>query len=235
LLLSASTMVGQSGNGWKEEQNVYAQVHDAPLHLINGQSTSIMQMANQKPLILALIFTRCTGVCNPFILNLKEQLGISEENLDFNLLVVSFDPEDQLPDMKAYARRFNLEREAGWHFGVTSEISALNESIAFVPQWDSVQQQFDHDALLVGINTNGFITRKLLGLRSYRDLGKLVSSMRNKFAPTHQLPNKNVMLSCFNYDPLTGQSFPGLGLAILAIPGLLAFTLVFAIRLVVKK
>jgi len=228
------TAFGQSIDGWKEEQKVYSRIHDAPLQLIDGRTTCIRQMSNQKPLVLALIFTRCTGVCNPFILRLKEQLAFREESLDFQLIVLSFDPRDELSDMEAYAKRFDLAQHDKWHFGVTSQITQLNQSIAFDPEWDSTLQQFEHDALLVGINTDGFITKKLLGIRSNRDLIRLSASINNEFAPTYRLPNKNVLFSCFNYDPQTGKSLPGLGLLFIALPGLLAFILVFTIRYLVK-
>lgn len=229
------TAIGQSMDGWKEEQKVYSRIHDVTLRLIDGQTTSITQMSSQKPLVLALIFTRCTGVCNPFILRLKEQLTFREEDLDFDMVVISFDPRDQLFDMEAYAKRFDLAQQDNWHFGITSQISELNQSIAFDPEWDSSRQEFEHDALLVGINTDGFITKKILGLRSANDLVRLSASVNNKFAPTYQLPNKNLLISCFNYDPQTGKSLPGLGLLFIALPGILAFILVFAIRFIVKR
>lgn len=234
MLLSASATIGQPNDGWKEEQKVHSRIHDAPVRLIDGQTTSIWQMSSQKPIVLALIFTRCTGVCNPFILRLKEQLNFSEEDLDFQLVVLSFDPRDQLSDMKTYAKRFDLAQQDNWHFGVTSQISELNQSIAFDPDWDSSRQQFEHDALLAGINTDAYITKKLLGLRSASDLIKLSASVNNGFSPTYQLPNDNMLFSCFNYDPQSGRSFPGLGLVFIALPGVLAFTFVFVIRFLVK-
>ncbi len=224
----------QSVDGWKEEQGIYEKVHDVPLQLITGRETSIRQLARDRPVVLALIFTRCAGVCNPFILRLKQQLILREESTGFQLIVLSFDPRDQMADMQAYAKRFGLAGEANWHFAVTSEISSLNQSIGFDPVWDSTRQQFDHDALLVGINNQGYITKKLLGLRDQGDLTQLAASVHNEFSPSYQLPGQNLLFSCFNYDPQTGKSKPGLGLLFIALPGVLAFVLLFGIRLMVR-
>ena len=62
-------------SGWKEEDRIYSKVFDAPLsgkQLRKG--TTLYQVTSQKPTVLALIFTRCTGVCNPFLLELKENI-----------------------------------------------------------------------------------------------------------------------------------------------------------------
>lgn len=235
VLLSVLDVSAQSVDGWKEEQGVYARVHDAPLRLIDGKETSIRQMASEKPIVLALIFTRCSGVCNPFILKLKQQLVYKEDALDFQLVVLSFDPRDRIDDMQAYARQYDLADQDNWYFAVTSQIPQLKQSLKFDPVWDSIRQQFEHDALLVGINNEGYITKKLLGLRNYRDLAKLSASIHNEFSPTYRLPGQNQMFSCFNYDPRTGKSTPGLGLLFIALPAVIAFMLLFGIRFLVKQ
>jgi len=234
VLVLVCQSTAQSIDGWKEEQGVYEKVHDAPLQLIDGRETSIRQLARNRPVVLAMIFTRCAGVCNPFILRLKQQLLLREESPGFQLIVLSFDPRDQMAEMQAYAKRFGLAGEANWYFAVTSEISSLNQSMGFDPVWDGTRQHYDHDALLVGVNNQGYITKKLLGLRDYRDLTQLAASIHNEFSPTYQLPGQNLLFSCFNYDPGTGKSKPGLGLVFIALPAILAFGLVFGIRWIVR-
>ncbi|MBP9056494.1 MAG: hypothetical protein KBF69_08900, partial [Saprospiraceae bacterium] len=49
----------------------------------------------------------------------------------------------------------------------------------------------------------------------------------NSFTPTHQLPNKNRLFSCFNYDPKTGKNTPGLGLLFIALPAILTIFILF--------
>ncbi len=222
-------------NAWREELNVYQKIYDAPLQLIHGQQSSIRKLANEKPLIIALVFTRCTGVCSPLLLRLKDYLTLQPARGKFRVLVLSFDPRDGQQDLQHMAALFHLNNRPGWLFGINSEIAATNQSIGFAPRWDSSRAQFDHEALLVGVNNQGFITRKLIGLRSDHDLRFLVASIENTFTPTYRMPGKDAMFSCFNYDPLTGKNKPGLGLLFIALPALLSFSLLVGIRLAVRR
>lgn len=220
----------------REEQDIYGKIFNAPL-LISGNSkaTSVASLYGQKPLIVALVFTRCYGICNPFLLQLKENIGQMQNNSDFNILIVSFDPRDDLNDMANLAKQYRLENNNQWNFAVTDSINALIKSISFNPQWDSTSKQFDHDALLAGINTNGLITKKLLGIRTANDIKMLISSIHNVFTPSYRLPTKSNIFSCFNYDPKTQTNRPGLGLLFVALPAIITFLIVIIIVVKSKR
>lgn len=137
--------------------------------------------------------------------------------------------------MESMAKRLGLDKQKQWIFGTTSDIEKLSKSIGFTPIWDSLSNQYDHDALLVGINSDGYITKKLIGMRQGHDLDLLIASVNNIFSPTYRLPNKNSMFSCFNYDPKTGKNTPGLGLLIIALPAVLAVLILVITSYVVHK
>lgn len=227
----------QTNDSWREEVNVYQPVFNAPLTLTSGEQISLYQLADNNPVIIALIFTRCSGICTPFLLRLKEDIRLAEnaENYPYKILVVSFDPRDSLEDMKRMADNLELSKSSDWKFGVTDSILPLINSVAFEPIWSEEMQQFDHDALLVGVNSNGYISRKLLGMRDSRDLSMLIASVNNQFAPTFRLPGGNKLFSCFNYDPVTGKNTPGLGLLFILLPAVLSAALLIGIRLSVRK
>lgn len=216
----------------KEETNIYEKIYDAPLNIAGEQQVSFNERFAGKPLLLALVYTRCTGVCNPFLLQLSENLQFKGNS--FNVLVLSFDPSDSANDMALMATRFGLENNKQWLFGTTSHIEELNQSIGFTPVWDSLRNQYDHDALLVGINSEGYITKKLIGIRQGHDLDLLIASVNNIFSPTYRLPNKNALFSCFNYDPVTGNNYPGLGLLFIALPAVLTVILLVSISYFVR-
>jgi len=224
-----------TSNALKEETNIYEKVFDVPLQLVDQQSASFDELYAQRPVILALIFTRCTGICNPFLVKLKENLQFKTQENPFQVLVVSFDPRDSVSDMQQLAKNLGLEENKQWTFAITNSISELNQSVGFDPVWDSLRQQFDHDALLVGINKEGYITKKLIGLREKGDLELLIGSVNNIFSPTYRLPNQNSLFSCFNYDPVTGKNKPGLGLIFLALPAVLTTILLISISYSVRR
>jgi cytochrome oxidase Cu insertion factor (SCO1/SenC/PrrC family) len=221
--------------GLKEETNIYNKIYDAPLNIGAEKQLAFHELYARKPLLLALVFTRCSGVCNPFLLRLKENLQFKNKNDSFNVLVLSFDPRDSLGDMELLAERFGLENDNQWIFGVTDSIENLNQSIGFAPVWDSVSKQFDHDALLVGINSEGYITKKLIGIRQGHDMDLLIASVNNVFSPTYRLPNKNMLFSCFNYDPKTGKNKLGLGLLFIALPAVLTVLLLLSVSYFVRR
>lgn len=219
----------------KEESNIYEKIFDAPLLIEGASSLRFQELYSQKPLILALVFTRCSGICNPFLLRLKENLLTQSKDTSFNILVLSFDPRDSIQDMHLLAERFDLEKNKQWIFAVTDSIAQLNQSLGFFPIWDSIKQQYDHDALLVGINKEGYITKKLIGIRHGHDMDLLIASVNNIFSPTYRIPSKNSLFSCFNYDPKTGKNTPGLGLLFIALPAVITMLLLFSINYFVRS
>lgn len=225
---------------FKEESNIYEKVFDAPLQIVGQKSASFEELYAQRPVILALIFTRCTGVCNPMLVNLKQSLlPIASDNnaMDdsYRVLVLSFDPRDNLSDMNRLAQNLRLENNEQWTFATTDSITRFIQSVGFYPVWDSARQQFDHDALLVGINKEGYITKKLIGLRERGEVELLIASANNIFSPTYRLPNQNMLFSCFNYDPVTGKNKPGLGLIFLSLPAVLTAILLISISFLVRR
>jgi cytochrome oxidase Cu insertion factor (SCO1/SenC/PrrC family) len=222
-------------SGVKEESNIYERIYNAPMNISGEQQMSLHELYTRKPLLLALVFTRCFGVCNPFLLQLKENLQLKSKDNSFNVLVMSFDPRDSLKDLKLLAQRFGVENNKQWIFAVTDSITKLNQSISFYPIWDSIRNQYDHDALLVGINSEGYITKKLIGIRQGHDLDLLIASVNNTFSPTYRLPNKNLLFSCFNYDPKTGKNKLGLGLLFIALPAVLTVLLLISISYIVRR
>lgn len=235
LLISSciySTSAQSPSTALKEETNIYEKVYDAPLY-VSGQGAAVFnELYDRQPVILALVFTRCSGVCNPFLIKLKETLQFGQnDKTPFQVLVLSFDPRDTPEDMKRLAQNLELHENPQWKFATTDSIAPLIHSVGFAPVWDSLRQQYDHDALLAGINKEGYITKKLIGLRERGDLKLLIESINNVFVPTYRLPNQSTLFSCFNYDPVSGKNKPGLGLIFLALPAVITFILLLSIGL----
>lgn len=146
-------------NIFSEEQHLFTKIENINIETKSG-NYPLSKFYSQRPIILTLIFTRCTGICSPSILLLSENLMKSELKKDFKLVVLSFDPMDSLKNMNYFSDKLNLSENEQWIFGITKDIPTLLKNVGFSPTWDSTQQQFDHDAFLVGINQNGLIVKK---------------------------------------------------------------------------
>ena len=219
-----------ASTGFEEENKIYEKVYDARLNLNNGDNRTLAQLCTRKPVILALVFTRCSGICNPFLVQLKENLQFKTDTGNFCVLVLSFDPRDTRGDMVNLSKSLNLENNKQWLFATTEDIGKLNRSVGFDAVWDSIRSQYDHDALLVGINKEAYITKKLIGIRNKSDLELLIRSVNDVFSPSYRLPNENQLFSCFNYNPETGKNTPGLGLLFLALPAIITVLLLLGIN-----
>ncbi|MBV6442515.1 MAG: hypothetical protein EPGJADBJ_04233 [Saprospiraceae bacterium] len=216
------------GYVFSEEDKIYQKVADVNI-AYDGEVRSLSGLYSQGPVVIALIYTRCSGVCNPFLLQVKENMLVADSDERSRVLVVSFDPRDGSGEMRRLAIRYGLDNDGGWIFATTPQISELINSVGFNPVWDSVRAQFDHEALLVGINDEGFITRKLTGLRDFNAFTSLLRSIRNEFILSYPLPNENMVFSCFSYNPETGKNQPGTGLLLLLLPALLSLVVVFVL------
>lgn len=220
----------QQSNGFNqsEESKLYSQIANVNLYTTQD-SFKISELYNQSPILIAFIFTRCYGVCNPFLLQLYEQVNTLQTNKRFRILVVSFDPKDKPSDMNKLSERYHTENNSRWIFATTNQISQLIQSVDFNPKWDSVRQQFDHESLLVGVNENGYITKKLIGIRGTNDLQTMIQEINNEFIPSYPIPGSEMQLSCFNYNPINGKRTPAIGLFIMISPAILGLLLILFI------
>lgn len=211
-----------------EEAGLYASIADVPLNTATGH-LMLSELNARQPLLVALIFTRCSGVCSPFLSGLADHLRALAPASGFRVLVVSFDPRDSLADMERYAQFLHLRQDDRWLFATTGRIEALTTSLGFRTTWDSIRGQFDHEALLAGVDASGRITRKMAGIRSRADMASLLRSLHGEFIPSYPLPGEGRALSCFRYDPVTGERTLSYGMLVLLLPAAITLLLVLGL------
>ncbi|MCC6202956.1 MAG: SCO family protein [Gammaproteobacteria bacterium] len=200
-------------------------VPDITVRLVSGRSATLSELWASRPLLLALFYTRCVGVCSPYLLSLAETVAAQGgAGTAYDLLALSFDPADDAAAVAAYAARFGLDGRAGWNFATANaeDITALAAAIGFWFKPDTARGQFDHPALTVAIR-DGRVVRALEGIpvnaRAFRET---LWELRGNFVPTYAMPGQNTLLSCFEYDAVTGKARPNWGLLLLVMPALVA-------------
>ncbi|RMG66030.1 MAG: SCO family protein [Calditrichaeota bacterium] len=205
----------------REDFYIFRKIPDAPVFTLERQ-TSIYRLLEKGPLLFTLVYTRCNGVCYPMIRSLRsavERLG--GLGTDYRILVLSFDPRDEPEDMAAMARVEGLSGHPHWIFGTTGpeNIRQLVASVGYWRQPDSLKQQVNHPAVLIGLNRNGQIVRFLVGASiAPARLAEVIKEMRGEFVPSYPLPRKNVIFSCFQYQADKGLKL-NWGFALLLMPG----------------
>jgi protein SCO1/2 len=195
------------------DQNLNAQV---PLELMfkdeTGQSVRLGQYFREKPVVLALVYYECPGLCDLILNGLSHAMQEISLNVgtDYDVVTVSFNPKEtwQLAQAKKanYLEKYNRPgAKQGWHFltGDQASIKTLADTVGFHYKYDPINNQFAHASAIMILTPEGKIARYFYGIeykpRDFR-LG-LVEASANKIGS----PADQVLLFCYHYDPTTGK------------------------------
>jgi protein SCO1 len=202
-----------------EDRRLNTSVPDISLTTATGARATLSQIAQGKPLVLAFVFTRCGGVCSPFLTSWRSADRALGENRTYLRLVLSFDPRDTSADMSTLAHHHALDENDDWTFAVgdPKDVRSLADATGFWWTWDEGRQQFDHSAMLAGLR-DGRLVRLLVGgsMTSAR-LDELVREVSGEFVRSYPLPGR-VPFRCVRYDAATGRTTLDWGFALLLIP-----------------
>jgi protein SCO1 len=189
-----------------------------------GRPFRLAESWREKPLLLVLVFTRCAGLCSPFLSSLAAaQASVGGGGVAYRTLVLSFDPRDTTADMAELAARLGLTHAAGWTFAVAepADIARLSAAFGFWFEWDVVRQQYDHPGLLVAVD-GGRVVRLLPGTRVEAvRFQEVLRDLRGEWVGAYPLPGRTVF-RCFQYRPETGGLALDWGFSLLLAPGAVA-------------
>lgn len=195
------------------DQNLNAQI---PLELKfkdeTGQVVRLGQYFREKPVVLALVYYECPGLCDLILNGLTHTMGQVSLNVgsDYEVVTVSFNPKEtwQLAQAKKanYIEKYQRAgAKEGWHFltGDAASIKSLADTVGFHYKYDPINNQFAHASGIMVLTPEGKIARYFYGIeykpRDFR-LG-LVEASANKIGS----PADQVLLFCYHYDPTTGK------------------------------
>jgi protein SCO1 len=220
--LEAQSSVGVASTQPPEEDAyVYKQVPDVQIVRTGVDATRLSALWQDKPVLLAMVFSRCVGSCSPFLRSLKSAVSdAGGAGSAYRVVVLSFDSADTAADVEAMATNTGIAPNTGWVFGVApqADIRRLAEATGFWFQWDQTTEQYDHPSMVVAID-RGRVLRMLVGATvSVTQLREVVQEFGGKFVPAYVLPGK-LAFRCFEYDPSTGRYSLDLGLLLLILPG----------------
>jgi protein SCO1/2 len=197
-------------------------VPDIVIRSTNGE-TRLSALWAKGPVLLTMVFTRCAGVCSPYLRALRAADTAIGAPADIQRVVLSFDPRDTIADTAGTAAHLGVAGHAGWTVGIADprEIERLSRALGFWFAWDEERQQFDHPAMLAGIR-DGRVARLLVGeSMTAARLSEVVREARGQFVASYPLPGA-ARFRCFEYDPATGQASLAWGSLVLVVPAFAA-------------
>ncbi len=212
------------------DQRLGAQVPMA-LHFrqSDGQSRSLRQMADGKPVLLAMGYYRCPNLCDAVLHGLTHAVAklTLRPGQDFEVVFVSIDPREQPADAAASQRMLAREQPAAkvdsWHFmtGDETDVHALARAIGFRYFLDPRNDQYAHAAGVVVLSAQGRATQSLFGV-DYPPRSLHLALVDASHGKLGGLVDQLVLLCC-GYDPGTGRyslligrvmQFVGIGFAL---------------------
>jgi len=197
----------------KFDQRLGAQV---PLNQIfrdeEGRAAPLASHLGRRPAVLALVFHSCPLLCSQILSGLTRTLKAVplQPGVDFDVLAVSFDPEDSPSDAKekkaVYLERYDRPgSEEGWRFltGEKEAIDALCEAVGFEYVYNPASKQFAHAAGIVVLTPGGQAAQYFFGI----DYPAKELEAAIKRAGEGRLGSKihALLLLCYDYDSATGQ------------------------------
>jgi protein SCO1/2 len=195
------------------KQKLNAQI---PLDLVfkdeTGQAVPLRSYFGDKPVLLSLVYFKCASVCP---MSMRETaLSLSRLPLkpgtDYNVLVVSFDPQDT-PAMAAEQKRKYSEDfhragfGDGFHFltGSQDAINKLTDAVGWKYAWDEKTKQYAHAAGIMIATPEGRLSRYYYGIAyASADIKMgLVEAAKHRIGS----PADYILLFCFHWDETQGR------------------------------
>ena len=177
-----------------------------------GRAVKLAEFFGEKPVVLSLIYFSCPMLCTTAengLLEAVKQLKF-DAGKDFEILTVSFDPNDK--PMNAAAKKSvyvglygRPGATAGWHFltGDQEAISRLTDAVGFHYTYDETTREFAHATGIMVMTPEGRISHYFYGIQyPAGDLRlALVEASNRKIGN----PVDAVLLFCSHYDPAIGK------------------------------
>jgi protein SCO1/2 len=202
-----------------EDRFFNAAVPDVTLTTATGERVALSALGNGLPLLVTFVFTRCPGVCSPFLRSWRAADRSVSRPSAVHRLVLSFDPRDSAADMTMLAHHLALERDANWTFAVAApvDVRRLSAAAGFWFDWDEERQQYDHPAMLAGIRDGRLVRLLVGGVVTSGRLDELVREVSGEFVPSYPLPGR-VRFRCVQYVAATGRVALDWGFGLLLVP-----------------
>jgi len=177
-----------------------------------GRTVKLGDYFGKKPLILNLVYYKCTMLCGEALAGLTGSMRVIKFDVgnQYDVITVSFNPKETTQDAAAkkatYIKSYGRPgAAAGWHFltGSADSINALTKAVGFQYQYDEKNDQYAHATAIMVLTPQGRISRYFYGVEfPPKDLRMgLVEATQGKIGNAVD----QVLLYCYHYDPVTGK------------------------------
>lgn len=138
-----------------------------------GKSVKLGDYFGKKPLILNLVYYKCTMLCGEALAGLTGAMKMIKFDVgnEYDVVTVSFNPKETIADAATkkadFVKRYGRPgAAAGWHFltGSAESINALTKAVGFQYQYDAKRNQYAHVTAIPVLTPQGHISRYFYGV-----------------------------------------------------------------------
>lgn len=196
----------------------------------DGNALTLDELSADRPIFLTLVFSRCAGICSPYLGLLRKAVSAAGgSGQQYQMVVVSFDMRDAQADLRALIEHHSLQNDRGWTFAspkLEADRDLLCNSLDFDYRWDEERQQYNHPAMTVAVRA-GKIVRLSVGEEiTPARFREMIAEASGQYVPIYPEPGATAALfRCFDYDPQRGFT-PNWGMMILVAPAAVTLILV---------
>ncbi|MEJ7553465.1 MAG: SCO family protein [Aquificaceae bacterium] len=188
----------------EEEKYLGNKVADVEFTREDGKRQKLYDLIKGKPTALILAYFTCDSAC-PLVVKsaLEATKGLGK---DANLLVLSFDKEDTLEDIKKFKAQLGVENPK-WTFGIMKEdqIQKLTQSLGYRFFYSRQDRVFVHPNVVIFIAPDGKIVRYLYGISPRERDFRIALAEAETFRITKNTIVDVAYMVCYRYDPNTGK------------------------------
>ena len=167
-----------------------------------GKEITLKEVSGGKPIVLSLIYTRCTSACPMIVEGIKKALR-ELGGKDFTLLLIDFDERDTPADLSKFRERRRIDRSWKVALAKGENLRKLTTALDFKFYYDEKTDMFAHPNVLVVISPDLKVSGYMLGVNYDPDRlsGMIAKAQRGQVDLSWV---KGLLLKCFRYDPITG-------------------------------
>ena len=164
LFLFSFSQTGGTGIPPNESRTIGNKVPDIVLISSEGEEFNLYSLKG-KPVILSPIYTHCASACPIITESLKRTVKLfGEPGRDFYVLTFTFDPKDELSDLRKFKKEHSLP--PGWKVALVKDrgqlfelLDAIDFRFATLPN-----RQFVHPNLIVFLDKDLVIRKYMYGV-----------------------------------------------------------------------
>jgi protein SCO1/2 len=171
----------------------------------HGRHTTLADIADGRPLLLAPVQHSCRNLCGPTLEALASVLASARlrPGAAFRLVAFGIDPRETPKDaLQSASRLAGAAPHTEALIGDAANVAAVTDALGYRYSWIAATQQYAHMSAIAVLRPDGRLVRWLPGIgETPNQLSAAIAAARTR----NPVQSFGAQLLCFHFDPSTGR------------------------------